>query len=78
MESKTHCMPLCFVKKGSRVKVIKIIAGCGLTKKLTDLGVIPATELEVLHNSIKGPFVISIKGSRIVIGYGIAEKIMVA
>lgn len=77
MELKKNCIPLSFVKEGSRVKVAQIVAGQGLKRRLYVLGLVPDAELEVVMNSLKGPFIITIKGSRIVIGHGIAQKIMV-
>jgi ferrous iron transport protein A len=38
---------------------------------------LPGTQIKVLHNGRFGPFVISIKNSRMAIGRGVADKIMV-
>lgn len=69
--------PLSLIKKGRRVKIVKIDAGWGLTKRLTELGLIPETEIEIVSNSKRGPFIISVKGTRLILGYGIAHKITV-
>lgn len=70
-------MPLISVKEGSCVQIKRIDAGEGLTKRLTDIGLVPKAELIVISNPKNGPFIISIKGSRFVLGYGIAQKIIV-
>ncbi|HOV91001.1 MAG TPA: FeoA family protein [Syntrophorhabdaceae bacterium] len=77
MSHKAHFIPLAYVNEGSRVRIVRMDLGRGLKARLTAMGIIPNTEIEVVMNSLKGPFVISIKGSRIILGRGIASKIMV-
>lgn len=45
--------------------------------RLAAMGLVPGTELEVLRNTPHGPFLISVKGSRIMLGHGMARKIQV-
>lgn len=71
-------MPLAFVRKGNRVQIVRVDAGQGLRARLTAMGLIPETVIDALMNSSKGPLVISLKGSRIILGHVIAQKIMVA
>ncbi|MCK4822382.1 FeoA domain-containing protein [bacterium] len=54
-----------------------ITGGWGVRRKLTDMGLIPGERLKVLHNSGHGPITVLIKGSKIALGYGIADKIIV-
>ncbi len=78
MNHKLNFMPLAYVNEGSRVRIIRVDAGNGLKSRLAAMGIIPEAEIEVVMNSFKGPFIISIKGSRIILGRGIAWKITVA
>ncbi len=71
-------MPLAAVKPGKRVFIIGLTAGDGLRGRLAALGLVPGAQVEVITNSARGPFIISVKGSRIVLGHGMAQKIMVA
>jgi len=71
-------MPLTIVQAGRRVRLVAVDAGCGLRGRLTALGLVPGAEIEVLHNSQRGPFLIEVKGSRVMLGRGMAQKIMVA
>jgi Fe2+ transport system protein FeoA len=71
-------MPLTIVQAGRRVRLVAVDAGHGLQGRLTALGLIPGVEIEVLQNSLHGPFLIAVKGSRIMLGRGMAQKIMVA
>jgi ferrous iron transport protein A len=70
-------MPLTKIKKGGRVRLISIEGGTNIQGKLSAMGLIPGTEIEVLSDSIHGPFLISIMGSRISIGRNMAQKIIV-
>lgn len=68
-------MPLTMVEQGRKVKLITIRAGRGLRSRLAELGLIPGVELEIIANSLDGPFILAVKGSRVVIGRGMALKI---
>jgi len=69
--------PLSVVKEGETVKLAAINAGQGLKSRLTTMGLLPNVEITVINNSHPGPFVISVKNSRMMLGRGMAHKIMV-
>lgn len=71
-------MPLAMVKAGERVRLVAVDAGCGLQTRLTAMGLIPGVELEVVRNSQHGPFIVAVKGCRMVLGHGVTQKIIVA
>jgi len=52
-------------------------AGDGLTARLAAMGLLPGAEIEVLSNSNRGPFIVAVKGTRVVLGRGVAQKILV-
>ena len=70
-------MSLKRVANGQRVEVVATNAEGILLGKLASLGIVPGAEITVLHNSLHGAFVISCRGSRFVIGHGIADTIQV-
>ena len=70
-------MPLSMISEGKRAVLKKITGGRQLRGRLAALGLLPGTELEVIQNSGSGPFVVAVKGSRIVIGRGMASRIEV-
>lgn len=70
-------MPLTQVNEGGRATLRSIEGGRQLRGRLAALGLLPGTELEVIQNSGHGPFVVSVKGSRVVIGRGMAAHIAV-
>ncbi len=71
-------IPLSYIGEGKRVQIIRIDGSDRLKSRLNAIGFVPKTEVFVVKNSTKGPLVISIKGSKIAIGSGIAHKIIVA
>jgi len=65
------------VRAGETVKLAGIDAGRGLKGRLTAMGLIPNVEITVLTNDHPGPFMISVKDSKMMLGRGMAHKIMV-
>ncbi len=76
MEQK-KARPLSKVQAGETVKLVGIEAGRGLKSRLTAMGLVPNVEITVVNNSQPGPFVISVKNSKMILGRGMAHKIMV-
>jgi len=76
MEQK-QLRPLSVVKAGETVKLDSINAGQGLNSRLASMGLVPNVEITVVNNRHPGPFVISVKNSKMMLGRGIAHKIMV-
>ena len=70
-------MPLTMVHEGARAVLRSIEGGRQMRGRLAALGLLPGTELEVIQNSGKGPFIVGVRGSRIVIGRGMAARIEV-
>ena len=76
MENK-QLKPLSMVGPGETVKLARIDAGRGLNSRLTSMGLVPNVKITVVNNGHPGPFVISVKGSKMMLGKGMAHKIMV-
>jgi len=70
-------MPLTMVHEGAKAVLRSIEGGRQMRGRLAALGLLPGTELEVIQNSGKGPFIVGVRGSRIVIGRGMAARIEV-
>jgi len=69
--------PLSMVRAGETVKLAAIKAGRGLNNRLASMGLVPNVEITVVRNRHPGPFVVSVKDSKMMLGWGIAHKIMV-
>ena len=77
MEQK-KVIHLSTVKAGQTVKLAGVEVGRGLNSRLAAMGLLPNVELTVVSNGHPGPFVVSVKGSRIMLGRGMADKITVS
>lgn len=71
------CMPLSDVVAGTTVTVASINAGEGLKGRLVAMGMVPNAEITVISNNPSGPFVVSVKGSKIMLGRAMVHKITV-
>ena len=70
-------MVLSSVKPGNEVTILDINGGRGIRSKLYSMGLVPGTKLTVLNGNTNGPVMISIRDSRLAIGHGMAQKIIV-
>jgi Fe2+ transport system protein FeoA len=59
------------------VQVVNVRAGWGLQRKLADMGLTPGVTIRVMNSQTPGPIIIDLRGSRLVLGYGMAQKILV-
>ena len=59
-------------------KIVSIEGGRGVVQRLNDMGLTPGTEIKVIKSgSFHGPIEICVRQSYLVIGRGIAAKILV-
>jgi len=69
-------LPLVLVSSGEKVRVEKFLGGLQMKNKLASMGLVPGEEIEIINNC--GPVIISVKGSRLALGQGVAQKILVS
>ncbi|MHC4293114.1 MAG: FeoA family protein [Planctomycetota bacterium] len=65
------------VQDGQKVILVQIDAGRGLKSRLASMGLLPNTEITIISNKHPGPFMISVKKTKMILGRGMADKIMV-
>ncbi|MDD5511102.1 MAG: FeoA family protein [Dehalococcoidales bacterium] len=70
-------LPLAMINPYEEVTVAEIRGGRGLVQRLADMGLTPGTKLKVINSQMPGPILIDLRGSRLVLGHGVALKIMV-
>ena len=75
---ENHVTPLSLVPPGKKVRIVFLNAGRGLEAHLHDMGLGIGTEIEVIKQGLPGPCLIGIKETRLAIGHGMAQKIMVS
>ncbi len=68
---------LTHMNEGEEGVVVDIHGGIGARQKLIGMGITPGTRIRVLKSSPPGPIIIAVGSSRIAIGRGIADKIIV-
>jgi len=74
--SLTKCLTEC--EKGEEVVILRVNAGRNAKTRLANLGVVPGVKIRKTKNApFKGPLEIIVKGSSLVIGRGLASKIIV-
>ncbi|MHA1239803.1 MAG: FeoA family protein, partial [Promethearchaeota archaeon] len=70
------CLTEC--EKGEEVVILRVNAGRSAKTRLANLGVVPGVKIRKTKNApFKGPLEIIVKGSSLVIGRGLASKIIV-
>jgi ferrous iron transport protein A len=69
---------LLFLKINQEAEVVHIQAGFNATQRLSGLGITPGTRIQLLSTApFRGPLQIKVRGTRLVIGRGIASRILV-
>jgi ferrous iron transport protein A len=71
-----NTLPLSMVSVGETVRLVKVVAGKKLVKRLTSMGLTPGVEIRVVQN-LGGPLTIAVRDSRVALGFGAAHKILV-
>lgn len=66
------------IEQNQKGKVVEILGGQGLCKKLDALGIRTGIEIIKLSSlSLKGPVIIQIGNTQVALGYGMAKKVIV-
>jgi ferrous iron transport protein A len=66
------------LEDGQTAIIVSVFGGRILTKRLADLGMTSGTEIKVVRRTLfSGPVQVEVSGSRLVLGKGLASKIMV-
>ncbi len=67
------------LKEGESAKIVKLEGGFGLQQHLTSLGISPREIIRKVHISRRrGPVMVEVEGNRVVIGKGMASKVIVS
>jgi Fe2+ transport system protein FeoA len=63
--------------EGRRARLVTVEGGAGLRTRLVAMGLRAGAQLRVVHNGGRGPFVLAIDDCRMVLGRGMANRILV-
>ncbi len=75
--SPTRCVRLDELAQGSRGIVQRLVGGGAFTSRLAALGVTKGVRIEVLQNRRHGPLLVLARETRLALGRGEAQKILV-
>ncbi len=66
------------VEVGGVAKLLDVVSGQELKARLASMGLFPGVEFRVMKNDASGPFIVEVKGSRVILGRGMVHRIHVA
>jgi len=69
-------MPLAMALVGQTVRFIRARGGRGLSHRLAEMGLTPGETMQVLNRG-PGPFIVNVRGTRLVLGRGMVGRIYV-
>ncbi len=69
-------MPMAFAPVGSKVEIVNILMGQALNKKLMEMGLSTGSKIQIVKND-GGQLILGIAGSKLALGQGMGQKIMV-
>ena len=72
-----HGLQLAGIRSGTWVRIEQMAGGHQFLSRLASLGFTPGAHLKVLQNYGHGPLIVSVRDTRVALGRGEAEKILV-
>lgn len=69
--------PLSELKTGESAFIQELQGGYGFRSRLAALGFTPGTEIKMIQNLGHGPLIVSLRDTRIALGRGEAQKILI-
>lgn len=71
-------MTLLQVMNGKWVRVVGVAGGIGMERRLAQLGFLPGNKVRIIRAApFRGPLLIDIEGREIVLGRGVAARVIV-
>lgn len=78
MATREPTLPLHLAANGERVRIIRIDGGREVQRRLNDMGLYEGSCMEIISNNPSGPFVVIVQDTRLALGSGVTQKIMVS
>jgi ferrous iron transport protein A len=69
--------PLSLAPAGEPLTIVDVRAGSRLRHRLSDLGLVPGTVIEVVQSLGRGPVILALGDSRLALGRGASHKVLV-
>ena len=61
-------MKLCNMKNGSKCKIVSVKGDLSFQTRITSVGVLPGSEIEIVQNSGKRPLLVYVKNTLLALG----------
>ena len=74
---KEHVFPLGFLSVGKEGIVVQVKRGKGWRRRLLEMGIAEGAKVKVVQNVFPGPCVVALGNVRLMLGHGMANRIMV-
>lgn len=71
-------VPLSTLSAGQSARVASIEGGVGFRRKMTDMGIIPGKRITMAQGWGRGPRVVAVDDTRVMLGHGMLQKILVS
>lgn len=78
LRKRETTMPLPMASPGEKVRIVGFLGGKGMERRLTSMGLNRGANVEVIKNSGPGPLIVASRETRIALGYGMAQHILVS
>jgi Fe2+ transport system protein FeoA len=65
------------IHQGEKVSIASLHEGNELNRRLTSLGFTPGVDIEIMQNYGRGPMIVKVRGCKVALGRGEADKIQV-
>ena len=70
-------MPLRMANAGEEVILAEVLGGKDLQHRLAEMGLLPGAQFTIVSPGKSGPFIIMLKGTKLMLGLGMVHKIMI-
>lgn len=72
-----NLMPLSMLSIGEKAELVDVRGGHGIRMRLASMGLNSGTMVEMVQNAMPGPVILGVMDTRLAIGRGMAQKILV-
>ncbi len=72
-----NLMPLSMLSIGEKAQLVDVYGGRGIRMRLASMGLNPGVEVQMVQNAMPGPVILGALETRLALGRGMAQKIMV-
>ena len=70
-------LPLMLISEGQEVQLLSVQGGKRLRHRLAEIGLVPGTKFRVITPGKPGPFIVSVKNHRLVLGQEMVQRLLV-